>query len=708
MLKLEDIESWEYIDCPIVYDLSIEYNYNYYLEDNILVHNSSKTYSIAQMFIQRLLNEQNKVLTISRKTLPSLKLTVMRDFFEILTNLEIYDPSCHNKTESTYRIGSNLIEFISMDDPQKKRGSKRDYLWLNEANELTWEDFFQLNVRLEQNGQVFIDYNPSDENHWIYEKLLDNEKRAGQITFIKSTYKDNTFLGADQIAEIEYLKGTDENYWKIYGLGERGQHKGQIYGVWDTVDNMPDPSGYDVFYGLDFGFNVPTALVRCYLTDGRILFLEECLYQSNLTNQDLITILKGTITGRSPIYCDAAEPQRIVELQRAGFNAKPADKSVKDGIDRVKRLKINVTKASVNILKERANYKYKEDANGNILDEPVKFNDHCFIAQTLITMANGDQKQIWKVKPYEFVQTETGIKKVIFTWDRGIKKVIEYSMQFDTFCITLTCTPDHKIKTSKGWKQIQDLQGQDILYLNNTLTVKDTDFIKAKDTSVGTIKGCMKSFGNSIMEEYQKASMFTIKMRIHIIMIFQTLKLRKGKFIYPNMLKRGLKKVLNFLRYFRLKEYWQHPNGIEVKQVANGIKHTPSSKDLDASTSELVNVNLAYLTFKEIRKPHGFAPISVNQNLGGRPEQILKSELVTFAGELSTQTNIQKSNFAQGHVLQSISIKSAEYKTNVYDLTIEGDHEYFANGVLVHNCMDAIRYGVHTHLLKPSGRYAVR
>lgn len=375
MLKLEDIESWEYTKCETVYDLRIDGNHNYYLENDILVHNSSKTYSLCQMFIERLLNEQNKVLSICRKTLPSLKISVMRDFFEIMNNLELYDASCHNKTESTYRLGTNLIEFISMDDPQKKRGSKRDYLWLNEANELTWEDFFQLNVRLEDNGQVFLDYNPSDETHWIYDQLLDNPKRAGQVTFIKSTYKDNTHLSKEQIAEIEYLNGTDENYWKIYGLGERGQLKSLIYPVWDLIDNMPDRSNYDVFYGLDFGFNHPTALVRCYLADSRILFAEECLYQSYMTNGEVIDWLKATVNPHDPIYADAAEPQRIMEIQRAGFNCKPADKSVKDGIDRVKRLKVTVTKASVNIIKERAGYKYKEDANGNIIDEPVKFRD---------------------------------------------------------------------------------------------------------------------------------------------------------------------------------------------------------------------------------------------------------------------------------------------------------------------------------------------
>lgn len=341
---------------------------------------SSKTYSICQMFIQRLLNEHNKVLTISRKTLPSLKLTVMRDFFEILQNLEIYDASCHNKTESTYQIGSNLVEFISMDDPQKKRGSKRDYLWLNEGNELTWEDFFQLNVRLKAEGQVWIDFNPSDVNHWIYDQLLDNPLRQDQITFIKSTYKDNIFLSKDQVAEIEYLQATDENYWKIYGLGERGQLKNIIYPEWELIDTMPDPSGFDVFYGLDFGYINPSALVRCYLAKERILFVEELLYEAHLDPLDLITFMESTITKSHPIYADAADPQKINQIRKEGFNCKPADKSVKDGIARVRSCKVIVTRKSVNLLMERRCYKYQEHANGQILEEPVKFKDHCLDA----------------------------------------------------------------------------------------------------------------------------------------------------------------------------------------------------------------------------------------------------------------------------------------------------------------------------------------
>ena len=142
--------------------------------------------------------------------------------------------------------------------------------------------------------------------------------------------------------------------------------------------NIPDNT--DNFYGLDFGYNVPTALVKCHIKDGNLLWLDELIYQSHLTNNELIEILHGMNINRSPIYADAAEPQRIQEIQRAGFNCRPADKSVKNGIDRLQRMKISVTRHSHNILSERQGYKWKEDHAGNLIDEPQKINDHALDA----------------------------------------------------------------------------------------------------------------------------------------------------------------------------------------------------------------------------------------------------------------------------------------------------------------------------------------
>ena len=329
---------------------------------------SSKTTSLCQLFLMRLQEQTGDVFSIVRKSLPALKGSVMRDFFDMLKFHNLYHEEDHNKTENIYRYGNMEVEFFSVDEPQKIRGRKRKLLWLNEANELTYEDFIQLALRT--TSQIYLDYNPSDEVHWIYEKILTRP----DCTFIKSTYRDALkFLPPETIQEIERLKGEDETYWQIYGLGEPAASSALVYRRWKMVGEMPE--GADLWYGLDFGFNNPSALVSIGEKDQE-LFVEEKLYETRLTNTDLIARLKEMELGSAEIFADCAEPQRIEEMVRAGFNVHESDKSVKDGIDSVKRHILNVVKPSSNLVRELRSYKNKLDKAGNIIDEPVKYLDH--------------------------------------------------------------------------------------------------------------------------------------------------------------------------------------------------------------------------------------------------------------------------------------------------------------------------------------------
>lgn len=336
---------------------------------------SSKTYSIAQGFILVLLQSDNEILTVSRKTGPALKKTVMRDFFEILQGMDLYNEANHNKTDQEYYLGSNLVEFVSLDQPQKKRGGKRTWLWLNEANEYSFEDYFQMMIRTSK--KVVLDYNPSDDFHWIYDKVIPRKDSR----FIKSTYKDNPFLEKSLIDEIERLEAEDEEYWKIYGLGEKGQSKELIYSNWDIVEEFPSYDQLDdVFYGLDFGFNNPSCLVRIGVKDDKDVYIDELIYQRNLTNQALIEVMKGVIPEEDQqtkmIKADT-EPDRILEIENSGFIIEAAQKGkVKKRIDKAKRKRLHVTSRSVNGIQELKSYKWKVDKSGNVLEDPVKFRDH--------------------------------------------------------------------------------------------------------------------------------------------------------------------------------------------------------------------------------------------------------------------------------------------------------------------------------------------
>jgi phage terminase large subunit len=336
---------------------------------------SGKTFNILLWIIfsycQR---NEGKIITICRKTYPALRGTVMRDFLTILKDHEIYSEDDHSKTASEYRLNGNTIEFISLDMPQKIRGRKRDLLFANEANELTFEDWQQLLFRT--NEKVIIDFNPSEEFHWIYDHVLPRK----DVEFYQTTYKDNPFLGAEIKSEIERLKEIDENYWRVYGLGERGQAKSLVY-TFSTTKEIPKEAKL-ISYGLDFGYSSdPTSLVRTYILDDN-MYVDELLYRTGMTNQDIANEMKVLGLDRSnEIYADSAEPKSIEEIYRMGWNVKPTIKgSINIGIDIIRRYKLIATESSFNLIKELRNYKYIEDKNGQMTNKPVDNFNHALDA----------------------------------------------------------------------------------------------------------------------------------------------------------------------------------------------------------------------------------------------------------------------------------------------------------------------------------------
>jgi phage terminase large subunit len=336
---------------------------------------SGKTFNILLWIIfaycQR---NEGKIITICRKSFPALRGTVMRDFFQILKDYDIYSEDDHSKSNNEYRLNENTIEFISLDMPQKIRGRKRDLLFCNEANELTQEDWTQLLFRT--NEKVILDYNPSEEFHWIYDQVL----TRSDVEFFQTTYKDNPFLGDVIKEEIERLKGIDENYWRVYGLGERGQARSLVY-TFSTTKEIPKEAKL-VSYGLDFGYSSdPTSLVRTYILDDN-MYVDELLYRTGMTNQDIANEMKVLGLDRSnEIYADSAEPKSIEEIYRMGWNVKPTIKgSINIGIDIIRRYKLHATESSFNLIKELRNYKYIEDKNGQMTNKPVDNFNHALDA----------------------------------------------------------------------------------------------------------------------------------------------------------------------------------------------------------------------------------------------------------------------------------------------------------------------------------------
>jgi phage terminase large subunit len=347
-----------------------EKNYEAILGDKRFIINeggsrSSKTYSLCQLMIIYCLQNNNKVVSVIRKTFPALRATVLRDFIEILRDIGLYNEESHNKSEQIYTFANgSMIEFFSVDNEQKIRGRKRDIAWCNEANELYFDDFTQLNMRTED--KLIFDYNPSDSASWLY------ELPAEESIKIKSTYKDNPFLPDSIKAQIEDLKRTDEALYQIYALGEKAISKSNIYSQWTFLSHRP-ARFVKYVYGLDFGYNHPSALMRVYYCDNDI-YIEPVIYESYLTTTMLIEKLATlNIEQTVSIIADYSRPEIIQEMNTAGYDVLNANKVVKKGIDNLKTFGVFCQDDKA-LKREYENYKWKKIADF-ITDEPVKLFD---------------------------------------------------------------------------------------------------------------------------------------------------------------------------------------------------------------------------------------------------------------------------------------------------------------------------------------------
>jgi len=364
---------------------------------------SGKTYSLCQMIMVWLLTGQIRegqsipsgTCSVVRKYSTTIAKTVQRDFHDILSEYKVLGLIEFNKTNRTYRYQDRMVEFFGADDQQKIRGYKANILFCNEVNELGYKtEFSQLLFRT--TDVIFMDFNPSDPFVWVNEEI--EQKRSAEkkdVEVIVSTYKDNPFINKAQRQEIEYLQYSDPELWKVYGLGEYGKVEGLVIPSITLIDEMPDDLR-KVGGGMDFGFsNDPTAFYLCGIKNNREtkvteLYLDEQIYETGLTDSDLIKIMKGT-PKNIRIYADSAQPSTIEEIRRAGYNIAPVTKfkdSLKHGLQIMKRTRIFVTKRSIGMIREQKQYKYKMLANGQYDNTPIDAYNHAMDAVRYYCLMN--------------------------------------------------------------------------------------------------------------------------------------------------------------------------------------------------------------------------------------------------------------------------------------------------------------------------------
>lgn len=346
---------------------------------------SSKTVSLSQLLALYIPYKEKKTISIVSPSLPHLKRGARRDCLNVLQMCGVYDDNAFNKTDNIYNYpNGSYVEFFGVEDAGKVHGPGRDVLWVNEANLIPFEVYKQLAIRT--NDIIFLDYNPADEHSWVYDVAdftgrEENGRWIKPSKIIHSTYLNNKGnLTPELISEIESLKHADENMWKVYGLGQRGTSQHTIYTHWRTCGEMPGKG--EVWFGLDFGFQNATALIQVEEYEG-VLYVDEWVYQSKLTTQDLIDeMMVLGVSHNAEIFGDSASPGAIEELRRAGYNVFEASKDVLEGIRKVKSMPLRITQRSANLLKEIKSYKWKQTKDGKIAipEQPVKFHDHAMDA----------------------------------------------------------------------------------------------------------------------------------------------------------------------------------------------------------------------------------------------------------------------------------------------------------------------------------------
>ncbi len=384
---------------------------------------SGKSVAAAQKVIIRCCSTPGERILCVRKVYRTCRKSQFALLVDVLTDWNLLGvvKVIRGEMEIIFPNGSRIM-FAGMDDPEKiKSIAGITSIWIEEATELLEVDFNQLNLRLRGKTpsykQILCTYNPIYDTHWIRQRFHLNPVDPCEL--LHTTYKDNVFLDPEYIAELERLSELDTEFYTIYTLGLWATPTDTIIKHWKVVPELPRTNIVARAYGLDFGSASPSTLIEVVWTlslthplpggvsreAGRggsvstpnALYWHEHFYRTNMSNLEIITGLHDAgVSSADLIAADAAEPDRIDEIARAGFNIHPANKSVRYGIDYLKRFTIHVTSDSADILKELPTYKWRKTKEGVLLDEPVKFNDHTLDAGRYASLTGAEYFGIYK------------------------------------------------------------------------------------------------------------------------------------------------------------------------------------------------------------------------------------------------------------------------------------------------------------------------
>ena len=361
---------------------------------------ASKTFSILAILIDKAIKQPNLEISIVSESIPHLRRGANKDFLKIMKDTGRYIPSNYNKTLLRYEFtNGSYIEFFSVDDESRLRGARRNILYCNESNNISYDAFLQLQIRTD--GEIYLDYNPTSK-FWVHTEVIGQP----DTDYIVLTYKDNQALSKDIINQLEAnrSKALTNSYWenwcRVYLDGEIGQVEGTIYSDYQIIDTIPEEARL-LGYGMDFGFSQdPAAVIALYKYNDDII-VDEVIYQTGLLNSELSNLM-NTYGVSGEIYADSAEPKSIHELKRLGHQVKPVEKgrdSINYGIQILQQKHMLVTRRSKNLLDEFSKYMWKKLRDGGYDTTPIDAYNHACDALRYVAMMKLGARKEMSVKP---------------------------------------------------------------------------------------------------------------------------------------------------------------------------------------------------------------------------------------------------------------------------------------------------------------------
>lgn len=684
-------------------------------------------------------SKKGNVVLILRKTLTSLKKSTLRSLIsedgdnEALLPLGSYK---HNKSSGEIQLNNGgIIIYTGLDNPTRILSINAGCILIDEAIEFTEPEYRALFSRLRLNvgsRQILSVTNPGPQSHFLYKRFYLENNKDREVIHAPTT--ENFLLPKDYIESLESDYKTNELLYKKYILGEWVSAENAVYKLFNReIHCKVKEYESDTYYlGLDFGFTNQTAMVLCQVAGSKVIIKDE-VYKTKLLQSDIIENIQN-FKNQYPdltVICDPSAASLIASIQAEHINCLKANNDIALGISRVNTKMavredtnepdLYVYPSCINLIRELENYQYAKDGS----EKPVKINDHtCFVGDTLITTDKGYIK-IKDINIGDTVLTRFGYKKVIDKACTGIKDVYEYQTEHKS----ITCTKDHKFWDYKNncWTEVDKLDyccimylresinkniGEDTCQLNQLqsmeLLLEDTIMRDIIDHTQDILKKefshYIDIYGKKNMEKYQKDIMYTIRMRILIIMISQISKLLKDQNTYRTT-QVSQNELYNQESIWILLENMQK-NGMEVLKVSNGIKSMDQLNIKEKQKKllqyvQIVKKNLKNLNMYQKEQVQNKQTCSVqiiaSQIIEENLESIILNEFVNVVKYLLL-ISIQKQNTVQNLALANIEsrIINKKYigKLPVYNITVEDVHEYIANDIVVKNC-DALRYVIN-------------